>query len=202
MAEDYSYLPLSSPRNIRVIILQPSRDRKAELRCSLEEISIDASYEPKHRHSPQEISRDATDKPKRRYDALSYVWGAKVGTVPVLCERKRILVTPNCEMALRHLRHAKKSVTIWIDTICINQGDDIERAQQVPLMHDIYYCAYKIFIWLGEGTKEIARCFSRIWISVLLSNYHVNFERRLERLPVSLARKVVSKLGMCQILAL
>jgi hypothetical protein len=98
--QKYSYRPLSSPRSTRVLLLQPDANRSAALHCSFKEMSM-----------------DATGEAKQRYNALSYVWGAKTGTRPLLCDGKTILITPNCESALRHLRHAKKLVALWVDAV-------------------------------------------------------------------------------------
>jgi hypothetical protein len=38
----------------------------------------------------------------------------------------------------------------YYDTLCINQDDLDERAQQVRLMRDIYSKAYATLLWLGE----------------------------------------------------
>lgn len=40
---------------------------------------------------------------------------------------------------------------IWIDAICINQNDNIERASQVKLMDVIYTNAALVKIWLGKA---------------------------------------------------
>ena len=45
---------------------------------------------------------------------------------------------------------------IWIDALCINQGDLQERATQVKLMGRIYERAESVNIWLGEeGTRPV-----------------------------------------------
>lgn len=44
----------------------------------------------------------------------------------------------------------------WIDTICINQYDLDERAQQVSFMRDIYGRAKSVVIWLGPDTYGYA----------------------------------------------
>ncbi|KAF2970372.1 hypothetical protein GQX73_g3194 [Xylaria multiplex] len=38
---------------------------------------------------------------------------------------------------------------IWIDSICINQGDEEEKSSQVQLMRKIYSSSYHTIIWLG-----------------------------------------------------
>jgi hypothetical protein len=39
---------------------------------------------------------------------------------------------------------------LWVDAICINQGNNEERAQQVQLMAKIYSRATRVLVWLGE----------------------------------------------------
>lgn len=41
-----------------------------------------------------------------------------------------------------------------MDSICINQADDGEKAQQVPMMGDIYQKARRVVVWLGEACKN------------------------------------------------
>ncbi|KAF2032904.1 heterokaryon incompatibility, partial [Setomelanomma holmii] len=43
---------------------------------------------------------------------------------------------------------------IWIDAMCINQGDDKEKMGQIQMMTDIYRNAKKVMIWLGEEIPE------------------------------------------------
>jgi hypothetical protein len=43
---------------------------------------------------------------------------------------------------------------LWIDAICINQGNLVERGLQVSLMRMIYRRANKVVIWLGESDSD------------------------------------------------
>lgn len=63
------------------------------------------------------------------------------------------LVTPNLEDALIRLRDTNCSTWLWIDAICINQDDLIERAAQVGFMKDIYNDSIGVIVWLG-GEKS------------------------------------------------
>lgn len=48
----------------------------------------------------------------------------------------------------------------WIDAICINQKDKMEKSKQVRLMESIYRSANRVIVWLGESddlTPEVAR---------------------------------------------
>jgi hypothetical protein len=55
----------------------------------------------------------------------------------------------NLHLALLHLRSPTHSISIWIDAICINQADTMERNSQVSLMAFIYTRATKVVAWLG-----------------------------------------------------
>ncbi|KAI1384762.1 heterokaryon incompatibility protein-domain-containing protein [Hypoxylon trugodes] len=96
---------------------------------------------------------DLVDKPV--FTALSYVWGA-CDSPPhkICCEGFNIKITSNCRASLCALRRRFGPVTIWVDSICMNQQDDKEKESQIPLMGDIYSLAASVYIWLGEETPE------------------------------------------------
>jgi hypothetical protein len=74
------------------------------------------------------------------------------------CYKQDLAVTTNLAAALRKLRHHIHYRTLWVDAICINQGDVAERVAQVAIMRLIYEQAKQTLIWLGEGksTCDIA----------------------------------------------
>lgn len=43
----------------------------------------------------------------------------------------------------------------WIDYLCINQADALERSHQVALMGSLYEHASMTAVWLGESTPEL-----------------------------------------------
>lgn len=61
-----------------------------------------------------------------------------------------IPVTPNLELALRHLRLEKRQRTLWIDALCINQSDEEKKKVQIQRMDLIYANASAVLIWLGD----------------------------------------------------
>lgn len=96
---------------------------------------------------------DLNDNPK--FTALSYVWGTySLQRHTVSCGSSSIEVTTNCHSALYHLRKLFNPLTIWVDSICINQKDEEEKMSQIPLMGDIYPMAESVYIWLGEGSPD------------------------------------------------
>lgn len=51
---------------------------------------------------------------------------------------------------------------LWVDALCINQGDLDEKKIQVPLMGQVYSKAAAVQIWLGDDTpaRTCATAFS------------------------------------------
>lgn len=84
----------------------------------------------------------------QEYQALSYVWGDAKPADTLICEGRSIPLGQNLGLALRVLRN--EACLVWVDQVCINQQDEIERSQQVSLMGTIYSRAQSVFIWLGE----------------------------------------------------
>ena len=71
------------------------------------------------------------------YDALSYMWGDPAPT-DIWISDKALPIANNLTTALQHLRYDGKPLIIWIDAICIDQQNNDERAEQVPLMRLLY----------------------------------------------------------------
>lgn len=84
------------------------------------------------------------------YEALSYVWGNPEPVDYVICNRHKKAVTQSLGSALKRLRYEDKTRLIWIDALCVNQEDLIERSQQVRLMRDSYSQPRQVVVWLGD----------------------------------------------------
>lgn len=96
--------------------------------------------------------RSLDDRPK--YEALSYVWGDESVTEPIQLNGVEANVTRNLKLALLHLRKQDEPLMLWIDALCINQGDNYEKSYQVHLMGHIYRQCSKVYIWLGCDPPE------------------------------------------------
>jgi len=88
------------------------------------------------------------------YEALSYAWGDQNIKDSILLDGQDFLITASLKAALWHLRLITRVRKIWIDAICINQADTLERSQQVLIMRDIYANADKVIVWLGEESEN------------------------------------------------
>ncbi|CAN9173219.1 unnamed protein product [Alternaria alternata] len=88
------------------------------------------------------------------YDALSYHWGGTDKTSTVTVNGKYLDVTENLHSALQHLRSEDIDRVLWVDAICIDQGNERERGHQVQQMCKIYSQAEEVIVWLGQATEE------------------------------------------------
>ena len=105
------------------------------------------------------------DKYPSSFEALSYSWGPDDDyELAWVRERSEELFTlplrRNLAVALRYLRHADVQRKLWIDAICINQNDDLEKGDQVRKMAHIYRSAARVVKWLGppeDGSEQAFR---------------------------------------------
>lgn len=135
-SKPYLYTPLESAAHIRIIKLEPDPDRAGPLRFSFQQGAL----------------TDLQDK----YAAISYTWGKKVLSCELHCieDDTMMYITANLDSALRRFRHPYYATTLWADAICINQGDELEKSLQIPIMSTIYRHASRVLVWLGEGQAE------------------------------------------------
>ncbi|KAK8859682.1 heterokaryon incompatibility protein-domain-containing protein [Apiospora arundinis] len=166
--EEHRHKPLGSPDLIRVLDLQPSRSPSAPIQCKLRQVPLDDSG--------------------TTFEALSYVWGARAGDQPILCDGQRLLVTPNCHGALVQLRRRFRKRTMWIDAICINQRDDEP--------HDKVYGFYAMIQRWGvelappDYEKDVSQLFQEFVVAFVQHNK--SLEPLTTTLPAPLATGLAS----------
>lgn len=89
---------------------------------------------------------------KPKYCALSYSWkDESKSSGSISLNGRTFTVTSRQQTALAQLRSADKPLTIWIDALCINQEDSVEKNWQVKQMRQIYEQATNVILWLGDG---------------------------------------------------
>jgi len=116
------------------------------------------------------------------YYALSYAWGdtSHKRFVEIRGFDVKIAVTKNCCDALRSLRHTASTVRLWINAICINQQDAVEKARQVGIMGHIYRRAAAIIAYVGEPDEDVGVLFDWNWPSRSREELE-NLKTRLDR---------------------
>jgi hypothetical protein len=149
----YTYTGISSDQ-IRLILLSQGKESDP-VHCSVKVMDI------------QKI----VDR-RLKFEALSYAWGKgnfreniylqdfsvpndgkSVDDVRLLMAQQTkprpFAVRSNLYQALKQIRSGTKDVWLWVDAICINQKDSVEKSHQIPKMPDIYGHAWTVTIWIG-----------------------------------------------------
>lgn len=105
-----------------------------------------------------------------RYAALSYCWGDPTPVATITIDGHPLSVARNLHDFLQnrflhekgmfqHKSEAIKDTDLWIDAICINQGDNEEKSTQVQDMWKIYTYAAIVIGWLGKEKEYTKRAF-------------------------------------------
>ncbi len=129
----YQYSPLEESKGeIRLLELY-SGDFDDDINCSIRHATLSSTLE---------------------FTALSYTWGDPKICKAILVGGQIFEVTVNLFDALRHLRSSQDTQTLWVDAVCINQGDTDERSKQVLRMRDIYTFANTVEVWLGLADDD------------------------------------------------
>ncbi|KAK3343592.1 heterokaryon incompatibility protein-domain-containing protein [Lasiosphaeria hispida] len=129
----YQYSPLKGRNVVRVLKIEPSPDKDAQLRASFHPVSLAESPE---------------------FEALSYVWGDANFNGSIKLDGDDLAIpSANLDAALRQFRYADRPRLIWADAVCINQNDIPERNSQVLIMAEIYRKAKTTLGWLGRGDE-------------------------------------------------
>ncbi|KAI0436599.1 heterokaryon incompatibility protein-domain-containing protein [Xylaria telfairii] len=89
------------------------------------------------------------------FDALSYTWGDQGLTFPFICNNQELRIHKNLRDALPYLARRRSTLPIWIDAICIDQSNSVEKFSQIRMMHSIYRQATQTWIWFGCGADYI-----------------------------------------------
>ncbi|CAI9629097.1 unnamed protein product [Alternaria burnsii] len=120
----------SDEKSIRVLCIQPGV-RGTTIEASLSKI-------------------DLNDPKRPPYTALSYTWGDAAIVDYVHVNDEKIGVGANLFHALQDVRSPDESIIIWVDAICIDQTDNIEKSHQVSHMDLVYKLCEQVYIWLGS----------------------------------------------------
>jgi Heterokaryon incompatibility protein (HET) len=147
----FVYHPLTPhKRGIRLIELLPEKHGQ----------SLENSFIQHHGASePSSIPLSCTvshvsldDTPA--YTALSYTWGDTSRQRVILLNEAVFTVAENLDAALRHLRRQDEPLTLWVDALCINQNDNVEKSEQLEQMRQIYSQALLVVAWLGPAADN------------------------------------------------
>ncbi|KAI1195848.1 ankyrin repeat-containing domain protein [Nemania serpens] len=88
-----------------------------------------------------------------QYEAVSYTWGPDFKAATVNIDGKRLPITFNLNLILHDLRGSQIDRILWVDAICIDQGNDVEKGHQVQQMRDIYSSAERVLFCISRPTE-------------------------------------------------
>jgi hypothetical protein len=156
----YCYQPLpSGVDKIRLLNLLPSEDEDGPIQCKLVNYSL-----------------TTTGRRRNLYEALSYVWGSEQKPESISIDGSYLPITLSLHEALLRLRDHALGRYLWIDAVCINQDDTMEKMHQIGLMAQIYGYARQTIVWLGntgdDSEKAIEIVRAAAWSKPTISNLH------------------------------
>ncbi|KAI8936260.1 hypothetical protein NX059_006682 [Plenodomus lindquistii] len=88
------------------------------------------------------------------YVALSYTWGDKEHPAQIIMNGEDMFVRHNCKYALQQAFASKMSKHYWIDALCINQHNNVEKSSQVAVMGDIYRNSTGVLACVGPHADD------------------------------------------------
>ncbi|GFF61202.1 heterokaryon incompatibility protein 6, OR allele [Aspergillus udagawae] len=152
----YTYTDLNTTDHFRLLELLPGSG-SAALQCNIQSYRLDAFTLPPYRalsYSGIESQYEnlvvagqkiLIDSPLR----LSYEFRH-----PLICEGRKLLITTSLRDALRRIRHARLPIKLWVDAVCINKENVIERSFHARMIPRIYRRATNVIAWLGEADGD------------------------------------------------
>lgn len=164
----YQYQPLPSPTCIRLLQLSPGGD-KTNIQCSLHTFELRnapafraISYTWGDSNVKIPLGQEKAPRPLTRVSSSSrdIKTTGRLQRHSISCDGCLLRVTSNLREALRmlatstSLAHTSKSPSYyWIDALCMDQSNTLEKNDQVARMAEIYVKADSVVIWLGKDDE-------------------------------------------------
>lgn len=180
--ESKLYQPITDKYEIRVLEIKPGKTSD-QLKGALHHCSVEFTIDD---IEPQRLAFFMNDLTVPvSYTALSYTWGEPKFDAKFECDGYVKMITRSLESALRHFRQEDRAVVLWVDQICIDQENNEEKGQQLPLMSRIYELAVNTAIWLGDAADDSDTAMR------LLKDVHIRLQFSTEEIidPTELERR-------------
>lgn len=132
----YTYSPLEQGQ-IRTLLVSLSAGRVSRLQCQFRVVNLEENSHP--------------------FTAISYTWGPPVFDHKIWFGSDRYLsVTKSASAALHDLAKTNPGRLYWIDAVCINQNDLVEKGQQVKFMYSVYLFAGEVLAFPSDQIEDAA----------------------------------------------
>ncbi|KAI0188311.1 heterokaryon incompatibility protein-domain-containing protein [Xylaria flabelliformis] len=123
-------------------------------------LTIFAGREDEALHS--RLTHAILSDPAVVYETISYCWGDTSARDSITVNGDTVDVPASTAAALKCMRKAEEPRIVWIDSVCINQTDLDERADQVGMMADIFRSAKGNLVYLGESDERTRDAFEMV----------------------------------------
>jgi hypothetical protein len=148
----YQYKPLK-PHNGTFRLLRLKKGRRRVIEC--------------------ELVHAVLEDEKYQYEAVSYTWGKSVNADSISIDGAQLPVTLNLSWILRDLRSLEEDRILWVDTLSINQNDNIKKGHQVEQMKNVCKNAKRVLFCTSrprEATDLLIDCLRSL--QNLLRDHH------------------------------
>jgi len=166
--DNYQYEPLHEDQ-IRLLELELASPEK-ELAGKIHVMKLPPPYKVDDAETDvyTVTGKSREDTEVKDYLALSHHWGPRDDEryIRIIKDNDsyQLKIRKSLEPALKALRQRIMDMDkdkdkdmcklVWIDAICINQGDTNDKSMQIPRMAHIYNGAKRVFVWLGEAFTD------------------------------------------------
>ncbi|QDS72613.1 hypothetical protein FKW77_001710 [Venturia effusa] len=138
----HQYSPLESHRHIRLLSVRTFRSKTNQSVVLYDMVTVTLDSAPP-------------------FEALSYVWGdAERPHNLFFANRRHLPITTSLSSALPLISTHCTTEYLWIDQICIDQGNVLERNHQVKIMGEIYRMAVRVLLYTGVFDSELSSILS------------------------------------------
>ena len=148
LRKPYIYSPLQSNRVIRLLSVR---------RPSVDWIQGDFYYQ---------LVTMSLDDPVP-YETVSYIWGDSRREHRLnLMDGSFLYITRTLAATLQSISNQSKTGYLWIDQVCIDQGNLPERSHQVAVMGDVYRAATRVIAPLKPPQVRMRHLFTLLDVAV------------------------------------
>jgi Heterokaryon incompatibility protein (HET) len=138
------YQPLdAAERQIRLVKIWWSSENHLRLHGALQTASL----------------KDDRKSQPAQYYALSWYWGMPGRNKQLVLDGSLLQIRENLYYSMLALTRHIGDALIWIDAICIDQHNEVEKSTQVTMMAEIHQNARAVIAWLGEGDADFDLAF-------------------------------------------
>lgn len=150
--EPFQHTEITTPNTIRILCILPSLDNRKPIHCEM----LLGTFTPT---DPYKVYTGP------KYTGISYCWDQpSTQKLTIHINSRPYQIQPTVHAILRTMREPVSPTHVWIDSICINQSDDAEKALQVQLMRLIYENADYVAGWLrGPSNPDPGSRYETSW---------------------------------------